>query len=443
MSPATTAAGDAASFGDHHDPRSDALVIFGLTGDLGEKRLFPALIELQAEGRLPSTVISVDRVERSDDDIRALLLDAAETDEQRTTARQVPLRHLRGDAAEDATYDRLAGMLDADAPLIYAALPPSLFGDVAAGAGRLGDSVRLVMEKPFGSDAAGARELYDRITRHVAPERLFLVDHFLAKSSVENLMAVRRTNPWIDAALHGASVERVEVTLTETFGVDGRGSFYDGVGALRDVVQNHMLALASVMAMEPTPIEDPEVFAAARTELLRAIRPLRGDDVVLGQYDGYLDEDGVEEGSSTETYVSAQLSIDNERWDGVPFVLETGKSLDTSRTEAVAVFSGPTDVATGGRLRFSVMPDSAIALELNVLDARSHGITSTTLTACRPHGHGRLSDYAVMFDSALDGDPSHFATIDEIVAAWKVVEPVLDLDRAPVVYQRGSGGPMS
>jgi glucose-6-phosphate 1-dehydrogenase len=440
--PPTNAPGDAAAHGDRHDGRSDALVIFGLTGDLGEKKLFPALLELQADGRLPSTVISVDRVDRSDDEVRAMLVDAAETDSQRSTAHDVPLHHLSGDAADEATYDRLTDLVDADAPLVYAALPPSLFGDVAAGAGRLGDAVRLVLEKPFGSDATGARELYDRITGHVAPERLFLVDHFLAKSSVENLMAVRRTNPWIDAALRSDSVDCVEVTLTESFGVEGRGSFYDGVGALRDVVQNHMLALASVMAMEPTSIEDPDAFAAARTDLLRSVRPLGSDDVVLGQYEGYLDEDGVEDGSTTETYVRARLSIDNERWRGVPFVLETGKCLETTRTEAVAVFGGPADVATGGRLRFQVEPDNALVLELNVLDATAHAMTTATLTACRPDGHGRLSDYAVMFDSALDGDRSHFATIDEIVAAWRVVEPVLDLDRPPTVYEPGGPGPL-
>lgn len=421
--------------------RSDALVIFGITGDLGEKKLLPALLELQAEGLLPPAVIGVGRGDHSDDDLRAMLVAVAETSEQRATARQVPLRHLRGDAADPTTYERLADMLDADAPLVYAALPPSLFGDVAAGAGRLGDAVRLVIEKPFGSDAAGARELHDRITRHVAPDRLFLVDHFLAKSALENLMAVRRTNPWIDAALDRTSVASVEVNLTESFGVDGRGSFYDGVGALRDVVQNHMLALTSVIAMETTPIEDAEAFAAARTELLRAIRPLRADDVVVGQYEGYLDEEGVRDASTTETFVSARLTIDNERWRDVPFVLETGKRLDTTRTEAIAVFGGPAEVADGGRLRFSVKPDSAITLELNVLDAATHATTTAAMTACRPDGHGRLSDYAVMFDSALDGERNHFATIDEIIAAWKVVEQVLDLDRTPEVYRPGGPGP--
>jgi glucose-6-phosphate 1-dehydrogenase len=439
------------------EPSADALVMFGLTGDLGEQQLLPALLELRRAGLLDLPVIGVGRRELSDDELRSMLHDAAGSE---GAADDVPsaidLSYVRGDATDPDVYDLLAERLaGCERPVVYAALPPELFGEAARrlAASPLPSSTRLVVEKPFGHDATHACELYDAIVEHVDDEHLFLVDHFLAKPAVENLIAFRAANPLVDAVMRAGHVARVEITMAEEFGVSGRGSFYDGVGAVADVVQNHVLQLVALLAMDPPEDDSAEAFAAARSALLAAVDPIDPDRAVLGQYRGYAEHDGVADGSTTETFVAAELAIRTERWDGVPFLVRTGKRLAGTWTEAVVVLSGEAPVPN--RIRFRVKPDPAIEIELGVLDTAlrdddhaatpsvhdAHDVVPTTLTACAPTGHGELGAYATMLAGALAGERRHFARIDDVVAAWRVVDPLRAAALAPQPYAPGSMGP--
>lgn len=433
--------------------RSDALVMFGLTGDLGRKKLFPAIYELAAAGRLDGPVIGVGRSERTDAELRRMFEEALDDHEPAgggdvdlDVAWSVELSYLAGDSSEQAVYDELAGRLRAcRRPLVYAALPPDLFGSVASGvAGAdLPDTTRLVVEKPFGDDADSARELYDEITASIGPDRLFIVDHFLAKAAIENMLIVRAANPLVDNSLDAAHVDAIDVIMHESGGVDGRGSFYEGVGALEDVVQNHLLQMLAMVTMEPPTDDSDEAHHEARRALLAAVAPVRTDEVVLGQYDGYRDLDDVADDSDVETFAWLALSIDNERWRGVPVSLRTGKRLREDRTEVIFHLrnASPHHSSHGNRIRFSVKPDASLSFDLDVIDPTTHEPRPTTVVACGPADHGELGDYAVMFDNAMRGETRHFAQIDGIVEAWRVIAP-LRTDRPAVrSYAPGSCGP--
>ncbi len=427
--------------------RGDALIMFGLTGDLAEKKLFPALVEMHEAGRLGIPVVGVSRTPFGVDALRWKMIDELGTDHA-DAVNAMDLHYVAGDAMAPETYDRIAEVLaqegtEVTAPVVYAALPPNLFGGVAKGvaASSFGDRASLVVEKPFGRDLASAKELYAQITEHLDPDRLFAVDHFLAKGAVENLLTFRSANPLVERVMRAGFVDRVEVTMAENFGVDGRGSFYDGVGAVRDVVQNHLLQMIAILAMEIPDNDEPASFEHCRAELLRAVEPLDASSVAFGQFEGYRDLDDVPDDSTVETFVAARLAIDNDRWRGVPFLLRAGKEMAVNDTEAVVVFSGGSDGATPNRLRFTLKPEVAIAIEVGVLDPQTHGVRPSMLLACTPLGHGPLGDYATMLDGALDGEQRHFAQIGDIEAAWRIVDPILDPSEAPAAYPAGSMGP--
>ncbi|NNE12615.1 MAG: glucose-6-phosphate dehydrogenase, partial [Ilumatobacter sp.] len=297
----------------HGTPDADALVMLGLAGDLGEQKLFPALVQLASAGLLGIPVVAVGRSERSDDDLREMMRDATGDD-----IPEIDLIYVQGDATDVATFDAVAERLgdDVELPVVYASLPPHTFGGVAeaVAASGLPDTTRVVLEKPFGENADDARRLHEAVITAIDDDRLFVVDHFLAKSSVENLLTFRSANPMIDALMCSHHVERIEITMSEEFGVDGRESFYDDVGAVADVVQNHLLQLIAVLTMEPPTDDSEEAFDRSRAALLDAITPLAPDDVVLGQFDGYTDHDDIDDDSRTETFAAARLSIDNDRW---------------------------------------------------------------------------------------------------------------------------------
>lgn len=419
----------------------DALVLFGLTGDLGEKKLFPAIVELATTGRLTGPFIGVGRSDHSDDDLWDMLIEAT-GDDGVALRGTLDLSYLQGDSEEPDTYDRLAERLGgAETPVIYVAVPPDLFPGIAGNIADspISDDARLVVEKPFGHDAASARELYDDIDAAIGADRLFAVDHFLAKSSVENLVAFRAANPSIDAAMRSGPVKRIEVTMAEGFGVDGRGGFYDDVGATRDVVQNHLLQLIAVLLMEPPEDDSADAFDEARSELLESMEPIDPGACVAGQFDGFRDLDDVDDDSKTETFFAASLSVDNDRWSGTEIVLRTGKELSESYTEAIVVFSD--DELAPNRIRYQLKPDATILIELSVLDPADHGPAPLTVRIDAPQGHGELSDYATMLAGALEGDQRHFARIEGIEAAWRVVEPILSRNEEPLPYRPGSMGP--
>lgn len=433
--------------------QSDALVMFGLTGDLGRKKLFPAIYELAAAGRLDGPVIGVGRSAHSDAELRTMFEDALGDhqpagggDIDRGVAHSIDLTYVAGDSTEQAVYDDIADRLsDCRRPLVYAALPPDLFGSVASGiaAADLPDTTRLVVEKPFGDGVDAARALYDEITESIAPERLFIVDHFLAKAAIENMLIVRAVNPLLGNSLDATHVDAIDVIMHESGGVDGRGSFYEGVGAIQDVVQNHLLQMLAMVTMEAPVDDSDEAHHDARRALLGAISPVRPGDAVVGQYAGYRDLDDVADDSDVETFVWLALSIDNDRWRGVPISLRTGKRMREDRTEAIFHLrnTSPHHSDHGNRIRFSVKPDASVSFDIDVMDPATHETRPATVFACGPADHGELGDYAVMFDNAMRGETRHFAQIDGIVEAWRVLEPLRDHQLTIHTYEPGSSGP--
>lgn len=431
--------------------RADALVMFGLTGDLGEKKLFPALYELQAAGQLGIPVIGVGRSEYTDDDITAMLhasldgytsADGVAPDPDVIDA--IELSYLSGDSTDSATYDVLAERLGgARRPVIYAALPPGIFGDVARGieASSLPDTTRLVCEKPFGGDVDSAKSLYDEITEALDPARLFIVDHFLAKSAIENMLTVRTSNPLIENSMCSQFVERIDIEMLEAGDVDGRGSFYESVGAIDDVVQNHLLQMLAVLTMERPDDDSDEAYHAARSTLLATVVPFDPDNVVLGQYAGYRELDDVADDSVVETFAEVRTTIDNDRWRDVPIMIRTGKALDRDETTATITLRSPGPDLVENRIRFEVKPKPSVAFDIGVLDPSTHDAVPTTIIACGPEDHGLLGDYAVMLDNALAGETRHFARIDDVVAAWRIVAGVTTADIELRSYAPGTSGP--
>jgi glucose-6-phosphate 1-dehydrogenase len=435
--------------------RSDALVMFGLTGDLGAKKLFPAIAELAGSGELDHPVVAVGRRELGVDELRSRLRDAIadRADDAPTVdehaADQLDLHYVRGDVGDADTFEAIADAIGgASRPTVYAALPPDLFGTIA---GALADSTlgadsRLVLEKPFGEDAMSARELWDEITSRLAPERLFVVDHFLAKAAIENLVTVRTHNALIANNLQPGLVRRIDVLMHESGGVDGRGSFYESVGAIRDVVQNHMLQLLALATMERPDDDGDAAYLDARQRLLEAVTPI--ERATFGQYVGYRELDDVDDDSAVETFAELEVGIDADPWREVPVRLVTGKRLHEQRT-AVVITVGTDRSGTEethddpgcGRLVFDISPTPCISIELEVLDPDDHQPAVMTLAARQDEHHDGLGDYATMLRDALHGERRHFATIDGILAGWRIVDPVLR-DRPEVIpYEPGTSGP--
>ena len=398
-------------------------------------------------------VIGVGRSSHSDRDLREMFDDAL-GDHQPAgggtvdleVARSVVLAYVQGDSTEQTVYDDLAARLTAsDHPLVYAALPPGIFGSVASGiaSSNLPSSTRLMVEKPFGDSADASRELYAEITESVPASQLFIVDHFLAKAAIENILTVRTVNPLLANSLDAAHVDAIDIVMHESGGVDGRGSFYEGVGAIRDVVQNHLMQMLAMLTMH-APVSDSEnAFHEARNALLEAVLPVAESDIVLGQYDGYRELDDVADDSRVETFASLILAVDNDQWRGVPISIRTGKRLHEDRTEAIFHLRNSSDRATstGNRIRFRIKPHAAVTFDLDVIDPDTHQPRPVSIDACGPDDHGGLGDYAVMFDNAMNGETRHFAQIDGIVEAWRILAPVLDGDHEIHSYPPGTDGP--
>ena len=440
---------------DRDDPtdRADALVMFGLTGDLGKKKLFPALYELAAAGRLGMPVVGVGRSEHSDGDIRRMLADAVdgyrpagggEVDDE--VVQSIDVTYVSGDSTAAGTYDALAQRLaDATRPVIYAALPPGIFGDVARGIAdsSLPERTRLVTEKPFGDGAESARVLHDEIVEALGPGRLFIVDHFLAKSAIENMLTVRTSNALIANSLCAPLVESIDLVMDETGDLAGRGSLYESVGAVDDVVQNHLLQMLAILTMEAPSDDSDQSYHEARSDVLRAIRPFRAESAVFGQYAGYCDLDDVADDSVVETFVAVETRIDTDRWRDVPVRIRTGKALAADRTEAIVTLACDPRLGTEqvpNAVRFTIKPDASVAFDIATLDPDTHEATPTTVYACGPDAHGDLGDYAVMLDNALAGATRHFARIDDVVDAWRIIEPLHAVDRDLIAYESGTDG---
>jgi glucose-6-phosphate 1-dehydrogenase len=436
--------------------RSDALVFFGATGDLAFKQIFPALQALVQHGRLAMPIVTVGRKDVPIEKLRARVKESLAASEEgvdggafEKLASQLRYAAVDFDAPDSFRSIRDA-LPDAKHPLHYVALPPDAFEKVATNLAKVGlaSGARLALEKPFGHDLASAKALSEALHPSFQEESLFRIDHFLAKEPVENLVYLRAANPLIERSLNGEEIDSVEITMAETFGVKGRAEFYDSVGAVRDVVQNHMLELIACLAMELPTEPGHGGLRDARSRLLAQVRTLAKGDIVRGQARGYKDEKGVAKDSTTETFAILRFTVDSPRWKGVPFFVRVGKSLAITATEVVVRWKGTrTSVledrraAAPNHLRFRIGPDTAIALGANV-KAGGEGMVGEAreLVLHRAEAEG-MTAYERLLGDAIDGDATLFARRDAVEESWRVVDPVLD-DATPVYpYAPGSWGP--
>lgn len=437
----------------------DVLVLFGASGDLSRRKLFPALYQLERDGRLDVPVVGVGRTEFDDEGFRkhgraALAEFGGEVDTAIVERLLARLRFVGGDYRDDDLFVRLAASLEgAERPVAYLAIPPSLFDDVARGLAKVGlnHGGRIVVEKPFGRDHASAIELNEILHRHFDESQVFRIDHFLGKEPVQNLMVFRFANAIMEPVWNRNHIASVQLTMAESFGIEGRGGFYDDVGALRDVVQNHLLQIVALLAMEPPVSGHPDALRDEKVKIMRATRSLTADDIVRGQYEGYLDEDGVAADSDTETFVCVRLHIDNWRWAGVPFVIRAGKGMAKTVTEAVIEFREPPSAIfdDGGEpsanlLRFRMKPDEVITL---TMQAKVPGLgmmarpVDLEVDYEEALGGDGAEAYERLLGDALAGDARLFARQDGVEESWRVVEPVLTDAPEVVTYPRDSWGP--
>ncbi len=439
-------------------PTADALILFGITGDLARRKLFSALYDLTAEGIADIPIIGVASREWSDETLRERARDSIEEagtviDEEVFGRLSANLGYVSGDYRDQTTYAEISKRAGgAVCAVSYLAIPPDLFDDVVHGLASEGLSLhgRLVLEKPFGRDAASAAELNELIHTSFPEDRVYRIDHFLGKEAVQNLMIFRFANTILEPVWNRHYIRSVQITLAEDFGVEGRGRFYDDVGTVRDVIQNHLLQMLSLLAMEPPVSADADALRDERAKVLRAIEALDPKNVVRGQYHGYRDEVGVDPTSNTETYAAVRLEVDSWRWAGVPWIVRAGKGMADTVTEAVVEFTGPprllfADEACepgSNRLTFRTKPTDDISLSLQA-KVPGPAMVSGPVELHLQHDRAKGRDpYHRLIGAALRGDPSLFARHDGVTEAWRIVDPALAADLPLHLYEKGTWGPV-
>jgi len=434
---------------------SDALVFFGATGDLAYKKIFPSLQAMVKRGHLNVPVVGVAKAGWNLDQLRARAKDSVEKHGGLDPAAFEKfigmLRYVDGDYQDPSTFTALRKELKAaQSPAHYLAIPPALFETVIKhlAESNCGRGARVIVEKPFGHDLASAQELNKVLLGTFDEAEIFRIDHYLGKRAVNNVLAFRFANTFVESFWNRHYIESVEITMAEDFGVQGRGGFYDQTGTIRDVVQNHLFQVLSNLAMEPPVRADSESLRDEKVKVLKAIPPIDEKNLVRGQFRGYRDENGVAKDSQTETFAVVKLEVNSWRWKGVPFYIRAGKCLPTTCTEIVAKFRKPPTLIPDcelveNHLRLRLSPEITIAMGMMNLAANAEGLAlqNTEMMASHSPRADEMDAYERVLGAAMDGDSTLFAREDYVEEAWRIVEPILKKNTPVYQYAAKTWGP--